>query len=189
MVTKTTVGTVTGHTLVATSDPSVTSATSGAFAVTGMSSDCEFVLCTGNSGNLSNASSSDNWIGKVEVDTGECPEHPCLLTVYEQETCPEGFICKSNLLTFIPPANAEGLTTVTIACDTTICPNVGPPGGGEPIYKVLENGTVVVLDRCHNSPPSGEDLTNGCIVEIIRTRPGDTIYTIMLPEGDPAIFK
>ncbi|MEX2555822.1 MAG: hypothetical protein WEB06_09330 [Actinomycetota bacterium] len=189
MATKTTVGTVTGHTLVATSDPSVTSATSGAFAVTGMSSDCEFELCTGNSGILSNASSSDNWIGKVEVDTGECPEHPCLLTVYEQTTCPEGFTCKSNLLTFIPPANAQGLTTVTIACDTTICPNVGPPGNGEPLYKVLANGTVVVLDRCHNSPPSGDDLTNGCIVEVIRTRPGDTVFTILLPEGDPAIFK
>jgi hypothetical protein len=186
---KTTAGTVTGHSLVATSDPSVTSATSDAFAVTGMSSDCEFELCTGTSGNINNPTLSDPWVGQVDVDTGECLEHPCLLTVYAQETCPEGFICKTDLMTFIPPPNAQGLTTVHIACHESICPNVGTPGGGDPVYKVLENGTVVLLDRCHNSPPSGDDLTNGCIVEIIRSRPVGTIYTILLPEGDPAIFK
>jgi hypothetical protein len=48
----------------------------------------------------------------------------------------------------------------------------------------------VVLHRCHNSPPSGEDLIQGCITEIKRTRPGDTLFTIAIPAGaDPKVFK
>ena len=188
-VNKPTLGTISGYTLVASSSPALGTATSGPFAITGMSDVCELETCTANTGDLNAGTSADNWIGRVTLDAGPCADTSCYLTAYEESTCPEGFVCQTNLFVFIPPSNQTGLTTVTITCDTSICPNVGPPGSGGPVFKQLDNGDVVVLERCHNSPPSGDDLTNGCITEVIRTRPGDTVYTIVLPEGDPKIFK
>ena len=188
-VNKPTLGTITGYTLVASSDPALATATSVPFAITGMSDICELETCTANTGSLSGATSSDNWIGRVTLDAGQCLDTSCYLTAYEETTCPEGFTCQTNLFVFIPPSNQTGLTTVQIACDSSICPVTGPPGGSGKLFKQLDNGDVVVLERCHNSPPSGEDLTHGCITEITRNRPGDTIFTIVLPEGDPKIFK
>ncbi|MGH2785130.1 MAG: hypothetical protein ACRDJ1_07695 [Actinomycetota bacterium] len=188
-VNKPTLGTISGYTLIASSSPALTTATSTPFAITGMSDLCELETCTANTGDLNAGTAADNWIGRVTLDAGECTDTSCYLTAYEVGTCPEGFVCETNLFVFIPPSNQTGLTTVQITCDTTICPNVGPPGAGEPVFKQLDNGDVVELPRCHFSPPAAEDLTYGCISEIIRTRPGDTIFTILLPEGDPAIFK
>jgi hypothetical protein len=188
-VNKPTLGTISGYTLVASSSPALTTATSSPFAITGMSDLCELETCTANTGDLNAGTAADNWIGRVTLDAGQCLDTSCYLTAYEVADCPEGYVCETNLFVFIPPSNQTGLTTVQITCDTTICPNVGPPGAGEPVFKQLDNGDVVELPRCHNSPPSGDDLTFGCITDIIRTRPGDTVYTIVLPEGDPAIFK
>jgi len=183
-------GTISGYTLVATSSPAVTSATSAPFAVTGQSMFCEFVTCTASSGNFSAPSATENWIGKVDVPTGDCPDTSCYVTAYLESGCPEGFTCQSDVFVFIPPVNETGLITVQIVCHSSLCPNTGPPGNNQPLFKVLANGDVVVLDRCHNSPPSGEDLVQGCITEIIRNRPGHTLFTIVLPTaGDPGIFK
>lgn len=188
-VNKPTLGTISGYTLVASSSPSLAPATSNPFAITGMSDICELETCTANTGDLNAGTAADNWIGRVTLDAGECVDTSCYLTAYEVAACPEGYVCETNLFVFIPPSNQTGLTTVQITCDTTICPNVGPPGAGEPVFKQLDNGQVVELPRCHFSPPAAEDLTYGCISEIVRTRPGDTVFTILLPEGDPAIFK
>ena len=183
-------GTVSGYTLVATSSPALTSATSSAFAVTGQSAFCEFVTCTASSGNFNNVSASETWIGRVSIDTGDCPDESCFVTAYEENTCPEGFDCKTDMFVFIPPVNEQGLIQVQIICHSSVCPNTGPPGGTDPVFKQLENGTVIELHRCHNAPPSGEDLVQGCITEIIRNRPGHTIYSIVLPAaGDPKMFK
>ncbi|HJR18906.1 MAG TPA: hypothetical protein VJ922_04225 [Actinomycetota bacterium] len=183
-------GTISGYTLIATSDPAVTSATSSAFAVTGQSVFCEFETCTATSGNFNNPTAAENWIGKVTIETGDCPDTSCFVTAYEEATCPESFTCKTDLFVYVPPVNEQGLIVVQIICHSSICPNTGVPGGTDPVYKQLDNGDVIVLERCHNSPPSGEDLVQGCITEIIRNRPGHTIYTIVLPAaGDPKIFK
>lgn len=169
------------YTLVASTN-GLASATSNAFAITGLAIACESGTCSGSTGNVGNPTPEDSIVGVVSVPTSTCADDRCYLTIDETPGDICDGPCAGNAVKFLPPSNAAGIYVVDWACDKSICPGTGV--SNFTMYLEKADLTIVTLTDCSNPTPKEGELP--CVHERSRTGVGDLIVTVWLTtDGDP----
>jgi hypothetical protein len=164
------------HTLLASSSP-LTSATSASFQITGVTSKCDTSPCGAATG--FHATADDVTVGTASVPVGPCTG-VCFVSL------DEGFgdfcdgTCTGNTIVYVPPANENGIGTLTIEVYKTLVPgNLSSVR----IFK-LKDGVTTELFDCPSPDPT---LGVPCVSDRGHLPGGNALFTILLGAGDPVM--